>query len=107
METYNEDDFFSLGITMAGAVSAGCYTAGVMDYLFEILDKWEKAKKDESSPDFKKVPQHCVRIDAMGGASAGGMTTTMSAIYALNGVINPVINPEDSSKADVNILYKS
>ncbi|WP_315823431.1 hypothetical protein [Paraflavitalea speifideaquila] len=28
---------FRLGITMAGAASAGCYTGGVMDYLFEIL----------------------------------------------------------------------
>jgi hypothetical protein len=107
METQNEEDVFSLGITMAGAVSAGCYTAGVMDYLFEILDKWEKAKKDKSSPDFKKVPQHCVRIDAMGGASAGGMTTTMSAIYALNGLINPVIEAKDLSKNKENILYDS
>ena len=32
------EDVFHLGLTMAGAVSAGCYTAGVMDYLFEILD---------------------------------------------------------------------
>ena len=38
------DDEFHLGITMAGAVSAGCYTGGVMDYLFELLDLWEKAK---------------------------------------------------------------
>ena len=37
-----------MGLTMAGAVSAGCYTAGVLDYLFEILDLWERAKKGEA-----------------------------------------------------------
>lgn len=107
METQNEEDLFSLGITMAGAVSAGCYTAGVMDYLFEILDKWEKAKKNTADPNFRRIPQHSVRIDAMGGASAGGMTTAMSAIYALNGVINPVIEPKELSKNKENILYDS
>ena len=30
--------FRSLGIVMAGAISAGAYTAGVLDYLFEALD---------------------------------------------------------------------
>ena len=37
---------FHLAITMAGAVSAGAYTAGVIDYLFEILDKWTRLKKE-------------------------------------------------------------
>jgi hypothetical protein len=34
-----------LGICMAGAVSAGAYTAGVMDYLIETLERWEQLKK--------------------------------------------------------------
>lgn len=108
MEDQNKTEIFSLGITMAGAVSAGCYTAGVMDYLFEILDLWEKAKKGEVLQEyFDKIPQHCVRIDAMGGASAGGMTTTMSAIYALNGAINPVVQPEEPNEIKNNLLYDS
>ncbi|WP_374163184.1 hypothetical protein [Arcticibacter sp. MXS-1] len=35
---------FHAGLCMAGAVSAGAYTAGVMDYLLEALENWERAK---------------------------------------------------------------
>lgn len=107
-----QDNTFHIGITMAGAVSAGCYTAGVMDYLFEILHLWEEAKQGKLpegwDPDILKyVPQHNVVIDAMGGASAGGMTTVMSAIYALNGKINPVTHPENPASLKENLLYDS
>lgn len=37
---------FKIGLTMAGAISGGAYTAGVLDFLFEALAEWEKAKKD-------------------------------------------------------------
>jgi len=60
---------------MAGAISAGAYTAGVMDYLFESLERWETAK--QIWPD--KVPQHNVVIDALTGASAGGMTAAIAS----------------------------
>lgn len=100
---------FNLAITMAGAGSAGCFTGGVMDYLFELLDKWEKAKdgNDPFLKDYKDlVPRHQVVIDAMGGTSAGGMTTSMSAIYALNGKINPVTEPGKFERKN-NIFYDS
>jgi hypothetical protein len=103
-------DEFHLGITMAGAVSAGCYTGGVMDYLFEILDLWERAKNeslDEFKDHYDKIPQHKVIIDAMGGASAGGMTTSMAALYALKGNINPVQDPEAKGGTKNNIFYDS
>jgi len=91
---------------MAGAVSAGCYTAGVMDYLFEILDLWERAK-DGKIPDIPQslIPQYNVVIDVMGGTSAGGMATMMSAIYALEGDINPVKEVPVDPLASQNILY--
>ena len=101
---------FRLAITMAGAASAGCYTGGVMDYLFEILDLWERAKKGEVE-NLKgkggKIPRHQVVIDAMGGTSAGGMTTAMSAIYALNGKINPVKVPGEVKEKKQNLFYDS
>lgn len=40
---------FKICIAMAGAVSAGAYTAGVMDYLTEALSLWQ-AKKKRISP---------------------------------------------------------
>ncbi|MEQ9219117.1 MAG: patatin-like phospholipase family protein [Cyclobacteriaceae bacterium] len=103
------DETFHLGITMAGAVSAGCYTGGVMDYLFEVLDLWEKGKAGELAVDDKLVPKHKVIIDVMGGTSAGGMTTSMAAAYAIQNKINPVkddqVNQPGTWKD--NIFYDS
>ena len=61
---YKEDTFY-LGLTMAGAVSAGAYTGGVLDYIFEVLDKWEKAKEGNLEGVLADdVPKHKVVIDA-------------------------------------------
>lgn len=114
-----QKETFHLGLTMAGAVSAGAYTGGVMDYLFEVLDKWEKAKKakeeglekvtiDGKEIELKYVPEHNVVIDAIGGTSAGGMTTVMAALYAIKGEINPVTDPgADMLELKNNMFYDS
>jgi len=107
-ENNQQQATFHLGLTMAGAVSAGCYTGGVMDYLFEILDLWEKAKEDtvpEIDPNL--VPAHNVVIEARGGASAGGMATIMSALYALSGEIKPVKEVPKNPMDHYNVLYNS
>ncbi|MDD4921878.1 MAG: patatin-like phospholipase family protein [Bacteroidales bacterium] len=83
METTKTKDTFYIGLCMAGAVSAGAYTAGVLDYLIEALDTWENMKKSEE----KHIPSHKVVIPVTGGASAGGMTSIILA-SAIN---NPVI----------------
>jgi hypothetical protein len=109
----NSKQVFRLGITMAGAASAGCYTAGAMDYIFEVLDLWGKAKQgklpeDWGSDIYQYVPKdYSVTIDVMGGTSAGGMTAVMSTIYALKGVVNPVNKPENKTGKKNNILYDS
>lgn len=108
----SEDETFHIGITMAGAVSAGCYTAGVMDYLLEILELWENGKAGALPEGWSEdlldyIPKHKVKIDVMGGASAGGMTTVMSAIYAMKGKINPVRNPANPAGKKRNMLYDS
>lgn len=92
---------FHLGICMAGAVSAGAYTAGVMDFLLEALDEWEKRRGE---PD---VPKHRVVISVIGGASAGGMTGIMTAA-AVNRPIVPVKVPpsgESLDKHPENLFY--
>ena len=61
----NPEKTFHLGLCMAGSVSAGAYTAGVMDYLFEALNNWY-AKKDKGDPG---IPDHDVLIDVFGGSS--------------------------------------
>ncbi len=81
-----------LGICMAGAVSAGAYTAGVIDYLMETLERWQQRKdsirsKRESgqalTPWEAKVPSHEVVIEVLSGASAGGMTAAVLG-YSFN-----------------------
>lgn len=76
-KTGQQSHTFHLGIAMAGAVSAGAYTAGVLDYLFETLERWEKEKGKAD------VPSHQVVIDVMGGASAGGMCAALAPLGRL------------------------
>lgn len=66
---------YRLGLAMAGAVSAGAYSAGVTDCLFHLLETWEKKKNEGSS----HIPDHRVEIEAISGASAGGI---MGALVA-------------------------
>ncbi|MFT5891201.1 MAG: hypothetical protein ACI9Y7_001302 [Dokdonia sp.] len=101
---------FHLGITMAGAVSAGAYTAGFMDYLIEVLELWEDKKEanrtvgKESSEYDPAIPMHDVCIDAFGGASAGGMVGMITAIATFS-KIEPVRKPSNVKTG--NILYDS
>jgi hypothetical protein len=71
---------FEIGLTMAGAISAGAYTAGVMDFLFEALDEYEAARQRSDWDG----PRHEVRVPVMTGASAGGMTSAISALHAFH-----------------------
>jgi len=83
----SEQPVFYLGLCMAGAISAGAYTAGVLDYLIETLDRWEQARRSGDP----RVPQHRVMIDLMTGASAGGMTAAISlaALFDRIDYVNP------------------
>ena len=63
---------FNIGLAMAGAASAGAYTAGVFDFLVEALDEWQKAKVRGDD-----VPRHEVFISAISGSSAGGTTAAL------------------------------
>ncbi|MBN36086.1 MAG: hypothetical protein CMM46_15185 [Rhodospirillaceae bacterium] len=37
---------FSIGLILGETVSAGAYTAGVLDFLIEALDEWHRLKAD-------------------------------------------------------------
>src|SRR5215470_9565728 len=66
---------FLIGINMAGAVSAGAYTAGVLDFLIEALDGWYAGKATDAA-----VPSHDVSIEVFSGASAGGMCAAIASV---------------------------
>jgi hypothetical protein len=74
---------FEIGLTMAGAVSAGAYTAGVVDFLIEALDAWDAAKqRKEQDPQTEPLcPDHEVALRVISGASAGAI---VGAIVAAN-----------------------
>ena len=74
------DRVFELGLVMAGAISAGAYTAGVLDFLFEALDAYDAAKREPGW----RGPVHDVRVPVMSGASAGGMTSAICALHAFH-----------------------
>lgn len=94
---------FELGLVMAGAVSAGAYTAGVLDFLFEALGEWEKAKIAALSTKVP-IPDHKVVIRVCSGASAGGICSALVAMVPFVGH-KPVQSPPQSNAATGNLFY--
>lgn len=96
---------------MAGAVSAGAYTAGVIDYLLESLSLWEKAKEHNrrlgvDHVDYDaSVPMHDVELEVISGASAGGITGTL-ALLSLLDEKHKFVNKGNPEGID-NIFYQS
>lgn len=74
---------FEVGLVLAGAASAGAYTAGVLDFLYEALDTWRAAHQADVAAgrtgENATVPSHRVVIKIITGASAGGMNGAISA----------------------------
>lgn len=91
---------FEIGLVMAGAISAGAYTAGVCDFLIQALDAWEAAKADPNA----RVPRHSVKIRALAGASAGAMTSAIAAV-ALGSELDPVVDPAAPPPPERNRFY--
>ena len=99
-----ERPVFELGLVMAGAISAGAYTAGVMDFLIEALDAYYDARE---KPDWQG-PRHDVRVPVLAGASAGGMTSAISAVHFMHPIthVRPGA-PLAPAQAKSNQLYNS
>jgi predicted acylesterase/phospholipase RssA len=91
---------YKIGINMAGAISAGAYTAGVLDFLTEALDEWYAAKRRGEA-----VPMHDVSIEVVSGASAGGMCAAIASVM-LYQEFQHVVDPTLEQKTN-NIFYES
>jgi hypothetical protein len=76
------DSVFEVGLAMAGAISAGAYSAGVVDFMFQALDEWERLKRTAPGT----VPNHSVCIRAAAGASAGSITAALAAVAVAGGL---------------------
>lgn len=102
MAEHDAASHFELGLSLAGGVSCGAWTAGVLDFIVEALDAWQEGleRGDLDAPD------HQVRLSAVGGASSGALSaailTTVLA-HRLPAVRSHTPLPE----AALNPLYDS
>ena len=92
---------FDIGLTMAGAVSAGAYTAGVVDFLIQALDAWHEAKRSGAP----ETPSHAVNLRVLSGASAGAITAAILATHAR--VAFPPVLPASNPYAPSNPLFSA
>jgi predicted acylesterase/phospholipase RssA len=69
------DHTYELALVLGGTVSAGCYTAGALDFLIEALDIWSAAR-ERNDP---RAPTHNVAIRVIAGTSGGGVNAAIAA----------------------------
>lgn len=116
----DDDKVFRIGLAMAGAVSAGAYTAGVVDFLLEALDAIADTRAGRSTDHLEKdaegkplafegmkpvvAPPYEAQIAAMSGTSAGAMVTAILGAM-LQTRVDPVTGATTPGKATENPLY--
>ena len=91
--TIASDDTFKIGFALSGAISAGAYTAGVLDYFFQALNAWEQARSD---PD---APQHRVIVQVITGASAGAIAGALGVVALARGIRPQNLSADEKSNA--------
>jgi len=91
--TTTSDDVFNVGFALSGAISAGAYTAGVLDYFFQALNAWEQARSD---PD---APQHHVTVQVITGASAGAIAGALGVVALARGIRPQNLSADEKANA--------
>ncbi len=91
------ENTFQIGLALAGAISAGAYTAGVLDFLFQALNEWEGEKQRlDGDP-----PAHRVGLKVVAGASAGAITGALGAVALARGIV-----PRDLTPAEIEDSHR-
>ncbi len=93
--TEESDKIFKLAFALSGAISAGAYTAGVLDFFFQALEAWEKERKQTGTP------QHKVVVQVITGASAGAITGAIGTIALARGMRPQSLSAEEKKGAYV------
>jgi len=94
---------FELGLAFTGTVSAGAYAGGVIDFIIEALEEWQK-EKDANRAQFGdnysqwKVPWHNVVIKGLSGASGGGVSCGL-ILNTIGKQFDHVHTPADAESA--------
>ncbi len=101
----DEKGVFQLGIVLNGTVSAGAWTAGVLDFMTEALDLWEAKKaEDRQRGGVPTVPDHELRIGVLGGTSGGGVCAAVFARAA--GWAFPHVSKIDDPRNALNPYWR-
>jgi hypothetical protein len=66
---------YELALVLGGTVSAGAYTAGALDFLFEALDAWTDAQQAKDA----LAPKHKLSLRFITGTSGGGVNAAIAA----------------------------
>jgi Patatin-like phospholipase len=100
----NSATTFEIGLALAGAISAGAYTSGVLDFLFQALEEWENARDEE--PD---VPAHRATVKVIAGASAGAITGALGVVALARGFQPTKFTSQEMANSDRqgNVRYQS
>lgn len=91
---------FEIGLVGAGAISAGAYTAGVVDFLVHALDGWYAAKGADAM-----APPHDVKLSVFSGASAGGIVAALGAAFLGSDQPPVASEPDAAAKRGRNKLF--
>jgi hypothetical protein len=85
------DNTFKIGLALSGAISAGAYTSGVLDFLFQALSEWEKERNG----------RHRVVLQVAAGASAGVISGALGAVALAHGV-----QPQEFTQGEIKNSYR-
>lgn len=91
---------FEFGLSLAGGVSCGAFTAGAVDFIVEALDAWESARERGDSD----APLHQVSLRMVAGASSGALTSAVLAA-ALPYEVAPVHHDSPPVAEKANPLF--
>ena len=102
---------FYLGLNLSGTVSAGAYSAGVMDFLIEAMDAWyaERSRQLEQFGDRYDqwtIPPHEMQLAVMAGASGGGMTAAIASAALSQNFVH-IHDQSPPAGAPLNPLFQS
>ena len=61
MPISGEEAAFDIAFALSGAISAGAYTAGVLDYFFQAMNAWNQAKEGDPAG----TPQHSIGLELL------------------------------------------
>lgn len=100
-----EKNTYEIGLVMAGAVSAGAYSGGVLDFLLEAMREWEAYRLEHTD---QGCPLHGVKFGAVAGTSAGGMTAAMGVSAMIDAKYKPASGfPDVKPVEGTNVFYES